>query len=214
MPTIALFTLQRSIIKRERAAGTYRCSSAYIAKMLAQIPLVFISTAIFALPVYWMMGLQNDAGKYLTFLVILGTHTLAATMLGIAISSGVPNVRVGQIIGPLIIVVFLIFGGQLVNLDSTPVVFRWIKWISIIFYSYTALVQNELVGLSFKCPPQSLKFDPNCTISGESVVRDFSLNPLDSLWYNVIINACICVSFIMIGYFLFRWRSKPLMKLR
>lgn len=213
MPTIAVFTLQRMIIKRERAAGTYRASSAYLAKILSQIPLVIFATALFAFPVYWMIGYQPLWNRYLTFVVILFVHAIAATLMGIMISSGVPNVRVGQIIGPTLIVIFLVFSGQLVDLDTTPVVFRWIKWTSIIFYSYSALAQNEMNGLTFTCDPAS----SGCripSITGEQIVEQFKLKPLDNLWYNVLINSCIGLAFALIGYILFRQRSKPLMKLK
>lgn len=129
MPTIAVFTLQKMIIKRERAAGTYRASSAYLAKIMSQLPLVLFATSLFVFPVYWMTGLANTWQQYLTFACILFLHAVVATLLGIMISSGVPNVRVGQILGPLTVVIFLVFGGPLVNLDTTPVVFRTLYFL-------------------------------------------------------------------------------------
>ena len=212
MPTIAVFTLQRMIIKRERAAGSYRASSAYIAKLLAQLPLVAVATLVFALPVYWMMGLNPLMSRYLTFIVIVLVHALVATIMGIMISSGVPNVRVGQIIGPLLIVVFLIFGGQLVDTETAPAALSWIRWISIIFYTYTALAQNEMIGLEFQCYQPI----PGCVRSGEDALRELNLIPeeLPSLWYNELIVGGLGVAFVIIGYILFRWRSRPLMKLK
>ena len=58
LPTILVFPEQRQIMKRERAAGTYRASSAYLAKVLSTLPVTYIGALILALPVYWMIGLQ------------------------------------------------------------------------------------------------------------------------------------------------------------
>jgi ABC-type multidrug transport system permease subunit len=58
MPTIAVIPLQRNIIKRERSAGTYRASSAYLAKLLSSLPLTYVAALIVTVPLYWMVGFQ------------------------------------------------------------------------------------------------------------------------------------------------------------
>lgn len=45
-----------------------------------------------------MIGFQADAGKYFSFLAIILIHASVSAIMGIMISSGAPNVRVGQII--------------------------------------------------------------------------------------------------------------------
>jgi ATP-binding cassette subfamily G (WHITE) protein 1 len=208
MPLIAVFTQQRQIIKRERASRTYRSSTAYLAKVISQIPLVVLSTAIFALPVYWMVGLYAQPREFFTFLAILFVHVTTATMLGIMVSSGVPNSRVGQIVGPMIIVVFLIFGGQIVNVNTTPVVFRWIRWISLIYLSYSALSQNQFNQITFDCGKAMA-----CTPNGSNVLELFDLDDL-WLWWCVLVNFSMAIVYFVIGYFLFDWRSRPLKKLK
>ncbi|KAJ3088572.1 ATP-binding cassette sub- G member 2, partial [Quaeritorhiza haematococci] len=169
MPTIGIFPEQRQIIKRERAAGTYRVSSAYLAKLVSTLPLNILGSLLLSVPVYWMIGLQPDAAKYLTFIVIVAVQSTTANAMGLAIGAGVPNARVGQVIGPLVIVLFLLFAGQLLNLDQVPVVFKWLQWISIIAYTNKALNQNEFTGLKLDCPdPKAL-----CYRDGQQVLEIF-----------------------------------------
>ncbi|KAH6562521.1 hypothetical protein BASA62_009057 [Batrachochytrium salamandrivorans] len=179
MPNISVFPLQRQIIKRERSAGSYRSSSAF-----------------------------PTAEKYFTFLCIILVHVNAANALGLLLGAGVPNVRVGLIIAPLVNIVFVLFGGQLVNLDKIPAFLRWLQWISIVAYSNKALTQNEFGGLVLDpCAPGR-----TCYATGEDVIREFSLgNP--SLWVCVIINVGISVVFLIAGYFMFDRTSRPLLKL-
>ena len=120
MPTLAVFPLARQIIKREMAAATYRSSSAYLAKVISTIPLTVLGSLLLTIPVYWMIGLQNNLEKYLLFNIIVVVHSLTANSLGIAIGSIVPSVQVGQIIGPIFISILLLFGGQIVNLETLP----------------------------------------------------------------------------------------------
>ena len=211
MPIIGVFPEQKLIIKRERAAGTYRASSAFVAKFISSLPLAYAGSLLLSIPVYWMIGLQNNAVRYLTFICIVLVHTHVANALGLMIGAAVPNAQVGQIFGPLIIVVMFLFAGQLINLDSVPVVFRWIQYISIIAYSNKALAQNEFEGLTFTCGPTA---PPTCrSQTGAEVLSTFGLDNI-SLWNCVIINVAISFGFAFLGYLFFQRTSAPLMRLR
>ncbi|KAJ3101116.1 hypothetical protein HDU97_001641 [Phlyctochytrium planicorne] len=207
MPLIGTIPLERPIILRERAGGSYQASAAFFAKWISSIPLTLVGTSILALPVYWIIGFQSSVKNYFTFYVILLVHSFAANAMGTMIGSGVRTPQIGQIMGPLVITIFLIFGGSFLNLDSAPVVFRWIQYISIISFSNKALAQNEFTGLVFTCPPYG-----QCLTDGSAVINNFSLgNP--GIWPSVIINLSIGVTYATIGYILFRQVSKPLLRL-
>ncbi len=68
---------------------------------------------------------QNNFEKYLTFIVIVLVHTHATNALGLMIGAAVPSVAVGQIASSLIIVVMLLFGGTLLNVDSVSPAIGW-----------------------------------------------------------------------------------------
>ncbi|KAJ3220186.1 ATP-binding cassette sub- G member 2 [Dinochytrium kinnereticum] len=189
MPTLSVLPLERPIIKRERSAGTYSASAAYIAKFVATVPLTIVGALLLGIPIYWMIGLQTMS-------------------MGLMIGSGVKNVRIGQIVGPLAIVLFLIFGGNFLNLDSVPIVFKWIQWVSLITYSNKALAQNEFKGLTFECNRPG-----NCLTNGEDILANFALNTPDSVWLCILINLGLSVIFILVGYVLFRRTSKPQLRL-
>ncbi|KAI8905004.1 P-loop containing nucleoside triphosphate hydrolase protein [Gorgonomyces haynaldii] len=209
MPIINVFPLQREIFKRERAAGSYRPSSAYLAKVVSALPTPLIGCLLMSIPIYWMIGLQNDVGKYFTFLLIMVIQSATACCLGLAIGASVPNVTIGQILGPLILVIFLIFGGLFVNLDKVPEVFRWIQWISFITYSNKALSQNEFdVNLKFDCPPNAA-----CYRDGSQVISALALGT-PTLWNCIIINVALGIAFLFVGLLGFSRSSAPLSRLK
>ncbi|KAI8852325.1 P-loop containing nucleoside triphosphate hydrolase protein [Chytridium lagenaria] len=199
MPNIGSIPLQRLIILRERSSGSYCASAAYLAKWVSGLPANLLGASVLALPSSKLLRLiQPSATRYLTFYCIVLVQTFAANGM---------ECSIGSILGPLFITVFLIFGGNFLNLDSAPVVFRWIQWISIISYSNKALAQNELEGLTFTCPPQG-----QCLTDGRAVIANFALNT-PGIWPCVFINIGLGMSFVLIGYFLFRQTSKPLLRL-
>ena len=57
-----------------------------------------------------------------------------------------PNPQIGQLMVPMIVVIFMLFSGLLINIDSITIALRWIQWISPITYTYKALNQNEFTS--------------------------------------------------------------------
>ncbi|KAJ3248294.1 ATP-binding cassette sub- G member 2 [Chytriomyces hyalinus] len=209
MPAIGVFPTVRTIFKRERAAGCYRASSCFIGKVISALPLCWTSSLLMSLPLYWMVGLQPDVTKYFTFVCLVLIHSTVALAMAYCIGSAVPNAQVGQILGPLIITVFLLFGGQLLNVGSVSWVFRWLQYISIIGYTYKGLMQNEFDGLSLKCSP-AMRCE---TYFGETVVAQFALES-PTIWYCVLINCCIGIVLLGLGYTFFQRTSRPLLRLQ
>ena len=212
MPTIIVFPDQKLIIKRERAAGTYRSFSAFFSKFLSTLPLTYAGSLLLSVPIYWMVGLQADVYKYLTFIVIVLVQSHTANALGLMIGSFVPSAKVGQILAPMIIVVFLIFGGLLLNLDKVPVSLRWIQYLSFISYSNKALAQNEFNGLSFDCPLGPAGQCSRCVPNGSDVLSGSGIDNI-WLWYCVIINLAMSFGYFIIGAVCFSKTTAPLLRL-
>jgi ABC-type multidrug transport system permease subunit len=60
-----------------------------------------------------------------------------------------PSIEIANIIAPLVNVIFLLFGGTFQ--PSPPPWFVWLKWISPINYTFSALAQNEFEGREVRC---------------------------------------------------------------
>ncbi|KAJ3084541.1 P-loop containing nucleoside triphosphate hydrolase protein [Rhizoclosmatium globosum] len=209
MPQIGVFPTVRTIFKRERAAGCYRASSCFIAKILSAIPLCWANSLLFSIPLYWMVALQNDVVKFFTFVLIVLNHSNTALCLAYFLGSAVPTAQVGQIIAPLVVTIFLLFGGQLLNVGAVSWVFRWIQYVSLISYSYKGLMQNEFQGLSLACTPTM-----NCTTyQGDIVVVQYALDS-PTKYICVLINFLLALAFLTLGYTCFQRTSRPMMRLK
>lgn len=197
MPLIAIFALDRAVIKKERYSGTYRTSAFYCAQVVSLLPVRLLLSTVFSFIVYYITGLRTDSFTYfLVFLLLILMVTMTAVSLGVAIAASVPSVEIGQIIGPLLIVVFLIFGGNLANANAVTWILRWIQYTSLIFYTYQGLVQNEFSGLTLDNRP------------GDSFLRDYSLDQIP--WYfDVVALAGLTAVFLLFGYVALRFSTKP-----
>lgn len=152
-----------------------------------------------------MIGLQSGWQKFLTFLVIALVHAFLANALGLMIGSGVPNASIGLVVGPLLVVVFLLFGGQLINLKSLPASLKWVPYLSPITYSIKALTQNEFNGAKFDaCSPNASL----CFPSGDAVVKLWGYDDIE-LWTAVYCNLALTSGFLILGFVFYLQSSKP-----
>ncbi|KAI9093005.1 P-loop containing nucleoside triphosphate hydrolase protein [Phlyctochytrium arcticum] len=205
-PIVATFPLERVIMLRERSAGSYRVSSFYTAKVISQLLPAIGFSMLACIPLYWMMGLQPQAWKFFAWLLINAVEVAAAVGLGFMVSSGVPTVQMAMAVAPLITVVFLLFGGQVINNASLGWWFKWMHYISPIGYAYRAFMQTEFRGLQLSCQPG----EP-CTPTGELVLQQQDLNDL-TVWTCAGVLAALAAWWFLTGYALLRKTSKPKMK--
>ncbi|KAJ3038431.1 ATP-binding cassette sub- G member 2 [Rhizophlyctis rosea] len=215
MPIITVFPLERRIILRERAAKSYRTSTVFLAKSISQWPLAAISSLGFTLAVYYLVGLNHLWTRYILFVVISQCLVLAAQSLGLLIGSAVPSVQIAQVFGPLIVVIFVVFGGNFANSSSITPVLRWIQWISPIRYAYAAYMQNEFNGLQFECGSSpggsgggSGAGGGRCFEVGDQVVESFGLND-PPLWACLVILLGLSAVFQILAAFVLRFTTRP-----
>ncbi|CDS01589.1 related to ATP-binding cassette, sub-family G, member 2 (N-terminal fragment) [Sporisorium scitamineum] len=203
-PILAIFPLQRNIMLRERSAGTYRISSFYLSKILTEVPNQLVQRLLFYIVVYWMIGLRQTAGSFFIWLAINVLQVGTAVGLGLVIGCGAPTIELANIFAPVINVIFLLFGGNLLPLSSIPPWFIWLHWISPITYTYSALAQNEFCGLTFTCTADSQQ----CYRTGEDVLNQYDLQRF-TIAKNAGFLGAITVTFLCIGYVLLRWLGRP-----
>jgi len=144
-----VFPKEKVIVNRERAANAYDTLSYFVAKYLVELPLNIAPCIIFGTIVYWMVGLNPDRFGY--FLLILMLEAVTAVSLGLAVSAAAPNVELAQALGPLPIILSLIFGGFFINLDSLPAVAEFLPYISFLKWVFQSLAINEFTDVVFKC---------------------------------------------------------------
>ncbi|KAH8097624.1 ATPase [Aureococcus anophagefferens] len=66
---VLLFPKERDLYKREHAAGLY-CPSAFFHAASAELPGHLVAGGCYATVTYWMMGFQQDLGKFLSYVAL------------------------------------------------------------------------------------------------------------------------------------------------
>ncbi|PVU94544.1 hypothetical protein BB561_002487 [Smittium simulii] len=205
MPILSILISEKQAMTRERASGSYRISSFFASVYFTKVPISIISNIILLSGIYFLAKFQYSATKYLIYLAIYLSAALCSLGFAFAVSSAVDSVEIASIIAPLILSIMLIFGGSMVNGDSITPVLRWLKYLSYVYFTYMAAMQNEMGGLVFDC---SNSPGGACYPTGEAVIESFSLNKYTILEC-IMINLGMSVAYNIIAYLFLRFKSKP-----
>ncbi|KAJ2312784.1 hypothetical protein IWW52_001507 [Coemansia sp. RSA 2704] len=202
-PPLALYSDELRILTRERSVAAYRVTAYYAAKSTTYIPIVLGCNTTFYIGVYFISRLVFDAGKFFIGLGTFYITNLVFISLMLLVGSAIPEIEVAYIGATAILTVQLLFGGFFVNFRSVTPVLRWIRWTNPIYYSFSAMSQNELHGMEFSCSTGVQCFD-----KGEQVLAYYSLDRF-AIWQNILFLLLVGAVFYAGGYAFLRWRAKP-----
>ncbi|XP_015785595.1 protein white-like isoform X2 [Tetranychus urticae] len=140
---IGTFCNEMPLFLREHAAGLYRVSIYFIAKMASDLPyFILLPIATWSI-CYYAIGLVNDFDTFLIGNAVSIILMLAAAGFGYFISSISTSLIVGlEVASPLISPLSLL-GGTFVNNRTIPKWINWIKYFSWFYYSNEILTVNQ-----------------------------------------------------------------------
>lgn len=134
------FAGELPIIRREHFNRWYSVKSYIVAATLADLPVQLIGTGSFVFITYYMTGQPlGEVWRPGLFLAVCMIVSLVAQAFGSLISATLPFAY-AVILGPLIIMPFLIFSGFFVHMRDAHPAMRWLFHISFLHYGLEALV--------------------------------------------------------------------------
>jgi len=190
-----VFPKEKVIVNRERAANAYDTLSYFVAKYLVELPINIMPCVIFGSIVYWMVGLNPDRFGY--FILILMLEAVTAVSLGLAVSAAAPNIELAQALGPLPIILSLIFGGFFINLASLPLLAEFLPYISFLKWVFQSLAINEFTDVTFEC---NLEPKTMCSNTGAEVLQRLTFT--DTLGESVFGLAMMFLGFTVLAFIL------------
>ena len=183
------FPREKVIVNRERSARAYDTLSYFIAKYFVEMPLNTLPALIYAIVVYWMVGLNPDRFGY--FILIVMMEAVVGVSLGLAVSAIAPNTEIALALGPPTIIIALLFGGFYINVDSLPIVANWVPYTSFLKWTFQALAINEFRGETFTCEGGPMG---SCLKTGEQVLARLSFAD------ETIHEACFGLGMVLLGF--------------
>ncbi|KAH7152018.1 ABC-2 type transporter-domain-containing protein [Dactylonectria estremocensis] len=149
----------RPILVRHKRFGFYRPTAFCIANAITDIPVVMLQVTCFTLIIYFMSGMQTDAGKFFTCWVVVNASTLCFCQLFRAVGAMFNHFGTASYISGLLSTIFFVYGGYLIPFNKMHPWFRWIFYLNPGAYAFESLMANEFDGLQLECvSPQYIPF--------------------------------------------------------
>ena len=147
------------VFLRERLNGYYSVASFVAANTLSSIPFLAIISFTSALPVYWLSGLNKEAGRFFYFVFNLFMALFVTESMMMAMAPLVPHFLVGIAGGAgvlgldMLVCGFFQPAGQL----PRPVFYYPLHFLSFETYAFYGFVKNEFDGThGWGCPCSSM----------------------------------------------------------
>jgi len=185
---------QLVVFNRERANRLYSIFPFYVSCLMVMLPIEAAPQLLTNAILFFM---TNLGGSFWIFFGIMVLENLVGVSLGLFLSAIFKNVQMASQLAPAVVILFLMFGGNLVNEDSVPVYFMWLREISFIRYAFKAVAVNELQDQPFECDTAG---DPTCVTNGNQVLESLNFDEEGVIWNCAMILIGIFFAFNILAY--------------
>ncbi|GMH44385.1 hypothetical protein BSKO_12319 [Bryopsis sp. KO-2023] len=180
LSSLPVWREERLLFTHERDAGVYQTTSYFVSVLLFDlVPLRMLPPVLFSVLSFWMIGLHEKcAACLLWFTLIVVLTNVVATLMSMTIGAASPSTAAANTLGSMVVMVFLLFGGFLLNKDEVPWYCSWVAKISYFNFGYEALAINEFMGTSnfhFSVPMKEQDFPP-LRVTGEMILCEFGFH--------------------------------------
>ncbi|KAM7280872.1 hypothetical protein ACFE04_008006 [Oxalis oulophora] len=189
---LPIYLQERRVLMKEASRGSYRISSYMIANTIIFLPFLLAVAILFAVPVYWIVGLNPSFPAFTFFIFVVWLIVLMAGSLVQFLSAVSPDFISGNSLICTVLGAFFLFSGYFIPKENIPKYWVFMYYASIYRYPLDCLLTNEYWSVRDKC----FSWDQDvskCLMTGNDVLKNRGLDE-DKRWMNV---------GIMFGFFAF-----------
>ncbi|DBA05192.1 TPA: hypothetical protein N0F65_005042 [Lagenidium giganteum] len=192
-PTFVAVPTELPMIFREHRAGLYRLAIWYFSKNVSELPMQFLLPIIFFVPAYLLIGFKIGFSGFLSLQVLTILVHSAGIALGYMVSCLCRRVDIAPVIGIVVLLPLMVFGGLFLNASDAPKYFIWIQYLSPIKYGFEGMMKvfwNHVDTISCSSQP--------CVENGGKVLENYSMTD-GSAWVDGAVLLCLSIGFRFVG---------------
>ena len=91
---------------------------------------------------YFMAGLDSNPGRFFSLLGIGVLGAVTGLTSGVSIAAATPSLPIALTITPLLMMPTMLTSGMFINTATMPWGIRWLKYLSVMRYSYEGMTQQ------------------------------------------------------------------------
>eukprot|EP00241_Pyramimonas_parkeae_P015408 CAMPEP_0114297338 /NCGR_PEP_ID=MMETSP0059-20121206/11802_1 /TAXON_ID=36894 /ORGANISM="Pyramimonas parkeae, Strain CCMP726" /LENGTH=597 /DNA_ID=CAMNT_0001419567 /DNA_START=157 /DNA_END=1947 /DNA_ORIENTATION=+ len=193
------FLEEKAVFVKERANGAYGPVAFSVAHLIVDLPPLFLQALVNGTLCYWCIGLNDGTDRYIFFIVDLFLSFAVAEALCFLIAVLVPSFIVGIALGAFTYGAFMVVQGFFIRVEDIGWWWRWMHYIAMHSYSFSAFLDNEFKGKDFTCPGESRMW--TCTddiVKGEYVLEYYGYDDVDK-WANMAVLVAMMLAYRIVA---------------
>ncbi|KAB1227569.1 ABC transporter G family member 23 [Morella rubra] len=203
---LPIYLQERRVLMKEASRGAYRISSYMIANTIVFLPFLFVVAILFAIPVYWIVGLNPSPIAFAFFTFIVWLIVLMASSLVLFLSAVSPDFISGNSLICTVLGAFFLFSGYFIPKESIPKYWLFMYYVSLYRYPLDALLTNEYWSVRGECFSWQAEDPSMCLLTGSDVLKSRGLDK-DTRWMNVGIMLCFFVLYRLLCWIILSRRA-------
>ncbi|KAI0356868.1 pleiotropic drug resistance ABC transporter [Trametes cingulata] len=142
---------QRPIVHRQSRAAMYHPFVEGLALTLVDVPITFITMVVFAILIYFLVGLEQTPAQFFVFLLFVFTMTITMKAWFRSLAATFKSAAPAQAIAGLTTLVLVLYTGYSIPQPYMIGALKWITWINPLRYGFEALMVNEFHTIHADC---------------------------------------------------------------
>uniref|UniRef100_A0A7N0T2C7 ABC transporter domain-containing protein n=1 Tax=Kalanchoe fedtschenkoi TaxID=63787 RepID=A0A7N0T2C7_KALFE len=202
---LPIFLRERKILMRETSRGAYRISSYVVSNTLVFIPFLLVVAILYAVPVYWFVGLRKGLDGFLYFLLVVWIVILTSNSFVACFSALVPDFIMGTSVIAGVMGSYFLFSGYFIAKGDIPWYWSFMHYLSLFKYPFECFMINEFGGKSgWKICVQSVGGE--CIMYGSDFLMHQGLKESQK-WSNVWVMIGFIFMYRLLSYLILLYRS-------
>ncbi|KIJ13672.1 hypothetical protein PAXINDRAFT_170181 [Paxillus involutus ATCC 200175] len=142
---------QRAVVLRHQKAAMYYPFIESLARTVVDIPIAFVIETAFAVPLYFLTGLQCSAAQFFTFLLFVFAIALVMKAFFRSLAASFRAESSAVALAGLSVTLMALFAGYSIPRFSMIGALRWITYIDPLRYAFESLLLSEFHTLNGTC---------------------------------------------------------------
>mmetsp|Transcript_25603 Transcript_25603/g.39665 ORF Transcript_25603/g.39665 Transcript_25603/m.39665 type:complete len:672 (-) Transcript_25603:317-2332(-) len=130
------FPMEREVIFKERASGTYHLSSYFLAKTISEAPTRLALPMIYMFIAYWLSGLNNSISIFIGTTGCTLLSVMSGESIGLLMGATIMDFERALVVMTVVALALMVVGGFFVQ--NIPTFASWLKYISPFKYAFDA----------------------------------------------------------------------------
>ncbi|XP_061821272.1 ATP-binding cassette sub-family G member 8 isoform X1 [Nerophis lumbriciformis] len=195
LDVIAKCHTERAMLYHELEDGMYSVTSYFFAKVLGELPEHCVFTLVYALPIYWLAGLNEATLRFLLNFLLVWLMVYCSRSMALFVAAALPTLQTSAFMGNALFTVFYLTGGFVISLENMWLVASWLSHASFMRWGFEGLLKVQFKGNKY--PVTIGNFTLN--VDGIHVVEAMNMNqyPLYSCY---LVLLAVCLVFMALYY--------------